>query len=441
MFIKRCLSPLLAVLSIFAASFSAQVHAFSNTSAGNVTTYAGFTATSSNIGAYTLSTASDGTVLIKSGARMATPGGGSIPIDVTGGVPRANVAGALGRFALRVGSSLTVALGVGVALYDLGKELGFTLDNSSGTLLISQPGLGTDMWRVNTSSGAEFQCRVASMEAACGCAGLSWGGIPNYCMPGYRVPVKVVGTSQPGVSEPRTIQQLEDAIASKSGWPTSSALATALKDAIKAGESVSVGTPTVTGPATSPGPATQTVNVTNNTTTTSTTTHTHTYTGPQVGTQTTTTVVTRDSTTGAELDRKVITETPVVPASPSGSESEPFAMPCGIAGTPPCAVKADESGTPPEVAENIYAPKLADPKAKQAELLEKAAGDSDKSMFSGWAQYFITPPIAACQPFVLPRELGTIDPCPVAGGIRSVVGYLFALTGLAGCLSMVREVI
>jgi hypothetical protein len=53
---------------------------------------------------------------------------------------------------------------------------------------------------------------------------------------------------------PSTQQEFADAIALKSGWPTSSALPSAVTDALKGGESIGSAVPTLTGPASVTGP-------------------------------------------------------------------------------------------------------------------------------------------------------------------------------------------
>lgn len=372
------------IIGLVAAFLSLSAFAFSSSSTGNATTFGGFNANAANVGRYAVTYASDGTVLVNSGTRMSTPGGGSIPVNVTGSIPRASVAGALGRFAAK---ALPV-LGAGVALYDLGQELGFYLSNASGTLQVTVPAPGycptapcynyqilTSGYIAKTTPLAAAQqgingvfggtCRVTSVTVSphpTSSGDWRWTGTGNRTTSPFAACTygpDNLGRFSRAVDtvpqlEPSSVQAMQDSIAAKTTWPAGSSLARATLDAIKAGDELAVSPQAVTGPATSPGPTTQTVNVTNNTTTTSTTTHHHTYSGPQVSTTTTTTVVTTDSTTGAELDRKTITETPVVPQTPS--EPAPFVMPCGVPGAPPCAVAVDETGmATPETIKNDQA--------------------------------------------------------------------------------------
>jgi hypothetical protein len=107
-----------------------------------------------------------------------------------------------------------------------------------------------------------------------------------------------------GATVSAEMQQLIDAIANKSGWPATSAIAQATRDAIASGQTVPTGGTTVSGPASSPGPSTTTnnpdgtkvvTNVTNNynyagdTVTVTTTTTETTYNAANVATGTKTT--------------------------------------------------------------------------------------------------------------------------------------------------------
>lgn len=61
------------------------------------------------------------------------------------------------------------------------------------------------------------------------------------------------------IKEPLTEQELADLIASQSGWPTSSAVSRAVADALAAGEEFDVNMPSITGPASVQGPTTTAV--------------------------------------------------------------------------------------------------------------------------------------------------------------------------------------
>lgn len=115
------------------------------------------------------------------------------------------------------------------------------------------------------------------------------------------------------------------------------------------------------------------------------------------------------------------------------------AITCGLPGTPPC--KIDEAGTLEPVKDDEYSKKIDNFKKKQDELRDKVAGVADKTFFAGWTAAFITPPLAQCQPFVLPRDMGALDPCPVVDGVRSVMAYIWAIGALWLSLGMIRRVI
>ena len=149
-----------------------------------------------------------------------------------------------------------------------------------------------------------------------------------------------------------------------------------------------------------------------------------------VTTATTTTTV-KDQA-GSVISADTSSDTTSKPASDS-------VITCGLPNTPAC--KLDESGTPAAVKDDQYTSKLDKSKKDQGELRDKAAGSADKLFFTGWSSVFITPPLAQCQPFVLPRNMGSLDPCPVVEGVRSVMAYLWALGAFWLSLGMIRRVI
>jgi len=134
------------------------------------------------------------------------------------------------------------------------------------------------------------------------------------------------------------------------------------------------------------------------------------------------------------------TASAVAPSTPaSGVEAA-----CGAPGEPQCAIKED--GTPNAPDASIA--KAADGYNRDSQaLLGTVGGINDKAgLFSGWGTLFSAPAVVACTPFVLPEymggpSLGSINPCPVVDGVRSVMGYIWALTGMILCLGMIRKVI
>lgn len=435
-----CLLPLLLLPSLAAA--------FATSSSGNSTTYGGFTAGAGNIGKYAVSTASDGTVLVNSGGRLNVPGG-SIPINVTGSISRPSAAAAVGRF---LGKSLPI-LGVGVAVYELAQELGFTLDNSAGPVTISKPLEGYDgfFWRIRGTSYPLDPTKQAACDRYVPVLGTA---MKFFFYGGQWVCQRANGTGglyildqfappYTPANQPSTVAELEAAIASKSGWPTSSKLGATVKDAILAGDALAVESPVVTGPATAPISTTTTVDPATGNTTTTVVQISNTYSGPTVTTTTTQTTTVTNTGTGAPVGSPTTTTvaTPVTPTTDAPVEPAPFAMPCGVPGTPPCGVKVDESDTPDELAEDKFKPMLDEGKQAQEDLLEQVKGDADKSFFDGFADLFVTPPLAECVPLEIPGDRGSIDPCGTVGGARAIMAYIWALSGLALCLHMVRSAI
>jgi hypothetical protein len=119
---------------------------------------------------------------------------------------------------------------------------------------------------------------------------------------------------------------------------------------------------------------------------------------------------------------------------------------CGAPGQPVCDVKVKEDGVEKLKAADSF--KDADEeldKGKQTakENRDKIAGTDDKGFFENFRSLWITPPLAACEPFVLPESVGsrTIDPCEVVDGVRSAMGYMWALGGLILCFGMIKRTI
>lgn len=465
--------------------------AFSSSTAGNQTTFGGFTAAASNVAPYTVSTASDGRVLVSSASRIPLAGGGSFPISVTGAVSRPNAAAAIGRFFLK-GSGVIGVLGLGVAAYELAQELGFVVDNSSGATVVQKPIAGacatapcfeyqaTATVGGQSAVGGYQRSREAAATAAIAArfAGIAqqvcvsgqtekvtsrgelviartsnfdWNYIVTYtnCNNGsfYNQTSLLTGSiasrsraPDTQLTEPATVAEIQAAIQAQNVWNPNSKLGAALREAVRLGDSVAVADPVVSGPASVPGASSVTVDQSTGNTTTVTQTINNNYAGPKVTTTVTTTTAVTNTGTGAPVSQSTKTESPVVdlPVSPE-TETPPFAMPCGVAGTPPCGVKVDESQTPAEVSEEEYKPMLDKPKQEQAELLDRAKGDADKSFFDGFADLFVTPALATCVPLEIPGDRGTIDPCGTVDGARAIMAYIWALSGLALCLHMVRK--
>lgn len=128
---------------------------------------------------------------------------------------------------------------------------------------------------------------------------------------------------------------------------------------------------------------------------------------------------------------------------PSGTASSPASgteqLECGAPGQPRCRI--DESGTPSEWDPSDLK-KHADKYKTDTEANRgKVSGKDDKGFFDGWGVVFFAPPIVECTPFVLPRDMGSLDPCPVASGMRLVMAWIWAVGGLALCARMIYKVV
>lgn len=256
---------------------------------------------------------------------------------------------------LTAGMKVIPLLSTGYALFDFARELGFNpTKDSNGDISVTQtPASGTIVPGVAPASLTQYlaPCQTAYGQA---CAvnsyyfgpGLSvyCGGTINtnqglYCHvvqrannagpSSYNYTVSREFVSQASIQS--SVEALEDAIAAKSGWPSSSSIAQAVRDAAQAtGQTVDVELPKITGPATSPGTTTTTQNP-NGTTTTNNTTHNHIYNDNRVTNTTTRSSSVTNNTTGA-TETTTTTEEPI--EEPSECEKNPNALNCADLDTP-----------------------------------------------------------------------------------------------------------
>ena len=106
-------------------------------------------------------------------------------------------------------------------------------------------------------------------------------------------------------------------------------------------------------------------------------------------------------------------------------------------------MKINEKGTP-EGAGTTYdtaKAKLDETKTKNDEQLAKAAGTGDKGFFEPVRSMFWAPPVAACETFALPSQVGglTLDPCEVVDGVRMAMALVWAGGGLFLCFGMIKR--
>jgi hypothetical protein len=280
--------------------------------------------------------------------------GNPLVIDVISKTP-----GSKAAKILSAGAKALPVIGTGVMLWELCKELGFGCGkDSSGNpvVTVSDPlvcSSGTCYeWYIygygspGPYSTAAQACKakwpaivalyeprlkggpsVLNIGNDFACEGLLDGNMSSIA-PLTRGSVVAPQTS----STPSSLQELEDAIASKSGWPTSSRIHDALKESARAtGQQIPMESPTVSGPATSKGSTTTTTNPSAGTTTTTTTTHNHTYNDNRVSTTVTTSVNVTNNSTGQGTTTTTTTE----PANEqSECEKNPSSLNCADLDTP-----------------------------------------------------------------------------------------------------------
>lgn len=280
--------------------------------------------------AATLATDGAASLSVARTAQMLNPSGN--PLTVTG---TARVLGAaLGPF-IRNAMLLEASFATGYAIGDLARELWFKpVKNADGsvTLTRTDPSLcyTSPCYSFSMGSGATNSGPQPTQLAACqrnAQLGSSTDATYNYVSLGYRLDTtnppggwcqmdiryKSNGTCYlcnyeapyqfvpaPAASpnyQPATLDDLANAIASKSGWPSTSQLPKAVARAIELQPTTQVQTEPakVTGPATSTG-TTTTTNKPDGTKDVTTVTHNHTYNNGNV-TTTTTTVINNYNTT------------------------------------------------------------------------------------------------------------------------------------------------
>jgi len=232
-----------------------------------------------------------------------------------------------------------------------------------------------------------------------------------------------------GESTPITEQALIDEIASKSGWPVSSAISRAVAEAVNKGdEPIELEKPTVTGPATAPGPSTTTTTQTasGTTTTTNTTNYNIVYQGDTITYNSTT--VTNTTNPNGTTSTMTVTEQPKTEV-------------CGLPGTPAC--KIDETGTPSTVDTSPGLAKLKEDADKRDALLDAIKNKNDKDTSFVWPSWLSS---GSCSPWdfgtfpVINFRL-TLDMCPFFAWVTPVVSFLWLLGTWYACLGLVRQTV
>jgi len=443
---------LLAGSSVFSQALPVGVSpVFAPTVTSGGISYSGGVASSANASSITFSNAANGPVYGQAVQRVALGGGATADLTLRSAPSAANVAGAVGRFAVKA----VGVLAVGVALYDLAKELGFDLGNSGGSVVVTKanPALCTAgpcySWSVIGRSPAVV---VTSTAAYCASvvgltyygvriAGCSAGAVQSDGRFSTSLTLANGGSGSDmssygnirspdlPVGLPATVQEFQDAIAAKSGWPATSAINRAINDAIASGEVIPLPQPsTITGPGAVP-LSPSVITLPDGSTITKTPTKVLSYSPPSVAVSDSVVEVAKDpagnttSTTGTQAP----TEMPET---------------CGYPGGPPC--KIDETGTPEQVAKKVYDPLADAVKSSMDTGTTTMAGTADKAgLFSGWSMFWSAPAVVQCAPYQLPnwngQSMGSLDPCGVVDGVRTVMAYIWSLAGLMMCLGFVRE--
>lgn len=345
-------SAVVALCLVCLGAFHAPVSAFvwPGTASGGTTTFGGTTVGPGNLGGATFSNTPSGPVYATAGGKVYLPGGKVM--DVTGKAPLSPAA--YGRAIARAAGRALPGVATAAAIWDLLDDLGYTKDADG--LKRADPTICTVApcyeYQGFAGMNGTVQPWRSSLSQACNDSiGRSWSGVPvasavpvapSYCnltltngqthlwQAGQRT-----ATPSSGNIVPATEDELADAIASQSGWPSGSRIGDAIKEAIEHGETLPVPQPSeVTGPSTLPGTSTTTQttvrdaqgNPTGVTNVTTNTTYNFNY-GPNTVTTTvitTTTTTNPDGTTETTTDEKEDEEEPRDPC-----EDTPDLITCG----------------------------------------------------------------------------------------------------------------
>lgn len=445
------------------------VNVFQTASGQNVYTYAAGTATATHAPGLDAKMWNDA-LAVDTYSTLDVGSGVKAPIGTRSVPTKPDVAKAVGNFARGVGGaalktagSVYAAADVAKALWDLCNELGYSCsrDSQSGPLIIQKgdPNIcsvapcyvwGMPGITVQTRPTAAEICSFVA-SAAYGGAGVLSDRVPAdpdvkvctmYRANGAYAAADLVGRQsvapQPNAYVLSTLADLEASIAAKSGWPSSTALPKVVEQSIASGNPLPLPAPSqVTGPSIIPMVPTITEFPDGSKTTVTPekrltfgqTSPTVTVTDGQTTTTTSPTGVTSTVSSGS---------TPANLPQPLDVKIET----CGLPGKPAC--KIDETGTPAPVPATQYDSALDPFKQSTDEKRDVIAGTADKSFFSGWTMFFSAPAVVQCQPLAMPTylgiQIGSLDPCPVADGMREVMAYIWALGAMWLCLGMIRGV-
>lgn len=437
---------------------------FAPSVAGNVVTYSGGTATAANASTIAFPDPANGPVYGQSTQSINVGAGRTASVIVKSRPSPAVVAKAVSNFAVK-----TVGiLAAGKALYDLCNELGFNCARATetGPLVVTKP----DPNKCPTSSACTgwyvYGAGVASASTDKAAVCSAWGAASGS---GYRGVVRASGSSfvcdvwrpdgsyvssrsdaivqtalpgNTGAGLPSTLQELESAIAAKSGWPSTSALPRLLPDVLASGEPLPMPAPyEITGPTQISLPP-EVVQMPDGSKITTQPEKQLSY-GPNTVTVTDKSTRTETSPSGVTTPISTTTSAQPLPQPAPTPAPAPEIKTCGYPGGPAC--KIDETGTPEALPKGQYLPSLDEYKTKADENRTTIGGSGDKPFFTGWNLFFFAPALAPCEPMTLPdfegRPMGQLDACNVVDGTRSVMSYIWALGALFLCLGMIKKVV
>lgn len=296
-----------------------------------------------------------GAVTVAETAQLPNPSGARVPATAKANIPAPAVAAAVGRV-LAVTLKTLGPIGIGLAIYDLAKELGFTIGKSAtgestitmldqtvctvapcpafqqiaggvtGAIVSSRLGACLDWapkWSAQNSTYSLANVGYDSSQAnSCKADVMTKSGALYYANNYYSGLIEVTVAPSPVVNTPATSQQLIDAVAAKSVWPVGSAIGRVIGEDLQP-ELHSPTSITVSGPSSSPGPVSRTVDNTNNTTNVQTTTYNHVYSGDTITTTTNITNITTNNSTGAVTNSTITTTTPATTPPPATPTTEP----------------------------------------------------------------------------------------------------------------------
>lgn len=213
-------------------------------------------------------------------------GGGKVGVKIQS---RATPGAALGKF---FGATVGGLTGIGTlwtignAAYDLARELNQTISEPTpGSIVVTKDDVGFTQSQVDSGAGyfqiSQFApgggigTRAVTRTASCDMwatprqgsgshAVVNTSGIWNcniYASNGSLQQTYAIDQfGSPSVIQvPSSLQDLENAIASKSGWPTTSKIDDVIKQGLEKNVPLTIDTPSVSGPASVPGPKQETV--------------------------------------------------------------------------------------------------------------------------------------------------------------------------------------